>query len=172
MGTFPGFVAANREKSHTPAVGCGRSRATSWGFFPSACMIHNACRFQNKIDFESGEYLGAYPASLMRRRLPPAAGVVQMEMAPPRAEANAMERPSEDQSAETSISSASVTRSELPLRRSIFQMSSLPARSVCVYTISKPLAENRGSRPRALNAGLSPVTPAVQTSDLFSSAIV
>src|SRR5262249_6880809 len=122
-------------RDHTPATGSNMSCATSIGFFPSACMIHSACRFQKRIDFESGEYRGAYPPSLMRNRFPPDAGVVHTEMAPPRADANAIDCPSADQSAATSISSASVTRSALPFRMSIFQMSSLPDRSVCVYTI-------------------------------------
>src|SRR6516162_2210732 len=122
--------------------------------------------------FESGEKRGAYPPLLIRSRLPPDAGVVQIEIAPPRADAKAIERPSGDQSAETSISSASVTRSALPLRISIFHMSSLPSGSVCVYTIWNPLAENRGSRPTVRNTGFSPPVPAVQISDLFSSAIV
>src|SRR5262249_25943338 len=99
---------------------------------PSASIVHNDWRFQNKIDFESLENRGAYPALLRRRRLPPEAGIAQIEIAPPRPEANAIERPSGDQSAATSISSASVKRSEAPLRRSSFHKSALPLRSAWV----------------------------------------
>src|SRR5207253_7949994 len=100
---------------HTPATGSVRPAPTIRTFRPSASIVHNACRFQNKIDFESGENRGANPPSLIRSRLPPDEGIIHIEMAPPRAEEKAIERPSGDQSAVISISSASVTRSALPL---------------------------------------------------------
>src|SRR5215813_10415230 len=101
---------------------------------PRVSMVHRACPFQNKIDLSLGEYRGAYPLSLRRSRLPPDAGIVHTEIAPPRVEEKAIDWPSGAQSGETSISSASVTRSVLPLRISSFQMSSFPLRSVWVYT--------------------------------------
>src|SRR5215467_6743115 len=114
----------------TAGTGSTTSEATCRTLVPRVSIMNSACLFQKRIERESGEYRGAYPPSFKRSRLPPEAGIVQIEIAPPRAEENAIDWPSDDQSGAKSISSASVTRSALPLRMSSFQTSSFPLRSI------------------------------------------